>query len=91
MINAAAIGAITSAFGIFGYEPALTNVRFQGNNGHDADVARCLLMTRSGHGPTPKTASGVPEPSACFDSVLARRELAVGAPDAALAPHRIIC
>ena len=61
MINAAAIGAITSAFDTFSdIEPALTNVRFQGNKGHDADVARCLLMTRSGHGPTPKTASGVP-------------------------------
>ena len=35
MINAAAIGAITSAF--------------EGNNGHDADVTRCLLMTQSGH------------------------------------------
>ena len=23
----------------------LTNVRFEGNNGHDADVTRCLLMT----------------------------------------------
>ena len=27
----------------------LTNVRFEGNNGHDADVSRCLLMTQSGH------------------------------------------
>ena len=27
---------------------ALMNVRFQGNNGNDADVARCLLMTDSG-------------------------------------------
>ena len=26
---------------------ALTNVRFEGNNGHDADVTRCLLMTQS--------------------------------------------
>jgi hypothetical protein len=24
------------------------NVRFEGNNGHDADVTRCLLMTQSG-------------------------------------------
>ena len=24
---------------------ALTNVPFEGNNGHDADVMRCLLMT----------------------------------------------
>ena len=28
--------------------PAPTNVRFQGNNGRDADVTRCLLMTQSG-------------------------------------------
>jgi hypothetical protein len=28
---------------------ALTNVRFEGNHGHDADVTRCLLMTHSGH------------------------------------------
>ena len=27
----------------------LTNVCFEGNNGHDADVTRCLLSTRSGH------------------------------------------
>ena len=25
------------------------NVRFEGNNGHDADVMRYLLMTRSGY------------------------------------------
>ena len=25
------------------------NVRFEGNNGHDADVTRCLLLTQSGH------------------------------------------
>ena len=25
---------------------ALMNVRFEGNNGHDADVTRCLLMTQ---------------------------------------------
>ena len=24
------------------------NVRFEGNNGHDADVTRCLLLTQSG-------------------------------------------
>jgi hypothetical protein len=30
-------------------QTALMNVRFEGNNGHDADVARCLLMTQSGH------------------------------------------
>ena len=27
---------------------ALTNVRFWGNNGHDADMTRCLLLTQSG-------------------------------------------
>jgi hypothetical protein len=27
---------------------ALTNVCFEGKNGHDADVARCLFMTQSG-------------------------------------------
>jgi len=30
-------------------QTALMNVRFEGNNGHDADVTRCLLMTQSGH------------------------------------------
>ena len=30
-------------------QTALMNVRFQGNNGHDADVTRCLPMTQSGH------------------------------------------
>ena len=30
-------------------QTALTNVRFEGNNGHDADVTRCPLMTQSGH------------------------------------------
>ena len=29
-------------------QTALMNVRFEGNNGHDADVKRCLLMTQSG-------------------------------------------
>ena len=27
---------------------ALMSVRFEENNGHDADVTRCLLMTHSG-------------------------------------------
>ena len=27
---------------------ALMNVRFEGNNGHDADVTRCPLMTQNG-------------------------------------------
>ena len=30
-------------------EPALTNVRFQENNGHHADVARCLLKPMNFH------------------------------------------
>jgi len=30
-------------------QTALMNVRFEGINGHDADVTRCLLMTQSGH------------------------------------------
>ena len=30
-------------------QTALMNVRFEGNNGHDAGVTRCLLMTQSGH------------------------------------------
>ena len=30
-------------------QTALMNVRFEGNNGHDADWSRCLLMTHSGH------------------------------------------
>jgi len=30
-------------------QTALMNVRFDGNNGHDADVTRWLLMTQSGH------------------------------------------
>jgi hypothetical protein len=30
-------------------QTALMNVRFEGNNGHDADLTRCLLMTHSGH------------------------------------------
>ena len=29
-------------------QTARMNVRFKGNNGHDADVMRCLLMTHSG-------------------------------------------
>ena len=28
---------------------ALTNVRFQGKSGHDANVSLCPLMTHSGH------------------------------------------
>ena len=27
------------------------NVRSEGNNGHDADMTRCLLMTHTGHFP----------------------------------------
>jgi hypothetical protein len=42
-----------AAFGTFWHlavvQIALMTVRFDGNNGHDADVTRCLLMTQSGH------------------------------------------
>ena len=30
-------------------QTALMDVRFEGKNGHDADVTRFLLMTQSGH------------------------------------------
>jgi len=30
-------------------QTALMNVRFEGNNGHDAYVTRCLLMTQNRH------------------------------------------
>ena len=30
-------------------QTALMNVRFEGNNGHEADVTRCLLLTQPGH------------------------------------------
>ena len=30
-------------------QPSLTNGRFEGNNGHDGDETRCLLMTQIGH------------------------------------------
>ena len=30
--------------------PAMMNVHFERNNGHDADAGQCLLMTQSGHG-----------------------------------------
>ena len=30
-------------------QTALMNVRFEGNNGHDADGPLCRLMTQSGH------------------------------------------
>ena len=38
-----------SVSGLADMQTALTNVRFEGYNGHDADVTRCLLMTQSGH------------------------------------------
>ena len=37
---------------------ALTNVRFERNNGHDADVTRCLLLTQSGRPTTACHLSG---------------------------------
>jgi hypothetical protein len=30
-------------------QTTLMNVRFEGDNGHDADVPQCLLLTQSGH------------------------------------------
>jgi hypothetical protein len=30
-------------------QTALMSVRFEGNNGHEAGVTRCLLLTHSGH------------------------------------------
>ena len=30
-------------------QTALMDVSFEGKSGHDVDVRRCLLMTRSGH------------------------------------------
>jgi hypothetical protein len=34
-----------------GHALVLTNVCFEGNKGHDADMTRCLLMTLSRHPP----------------------------------------
>jgi len=41
-------GARRLLVALSGRANALMNVRFEGNNGHDADVTRCLLMTHSG-------------------------------------------
>ena len=38
-----------SANGTSGRANRADDVRFEGNNGHDADVTRCPLMTHSGH------------------------------------------
>ena len=37
----------------------LMNVRFEENNGHDAGVMRCLLMTQNGHGGDATVPGGV--------------------------------
>jgi len=37
---------------------ALMNVRFERNNGHDADVTRCLLLTQSRHAANDNTSCG---------------------------------
>ena len=55
---------------------ALMNVRFEGNNGHDATVTRCPLMTQSGHAACPPL---VLSSSFTFCSVaLLRRENTLG-------------
>ena len=38
-----------SGHGTLDVQTALMNVRFEKNNGHDADVTRCPLMTQSRH------------------------------------------
>ena len=38
-------------------QTALMNVRFEGINGHDVDVTRCLLMTHSGLWANPEIAT----------------------------------
>jgi hypothetical protein len=43
------VEAKTADVGLSDVQTALMNVRFEWNNGHDADVTRCLLMTHSGH------------------------------------------
>jgi tetratricopeptide (TPR) repeat protein len=40
------------------------NVRFEGNNGHDADVTRCLLLTHNGHRSYQSAATVMPTCSA---------------------------
>jgi hypothetical protein len=37
-------------------QTVLMNVRFEENNGHDADVTGWLLLTQSGHLPTAQSA-----------------------------------
>lgn len=41
-------GSFAIVWHIADVQTALMNVRFEGNNGHDADVTRCLLMILSG-------------------------------------------
>src|SRR6476620_11550657 len=65
-------------------QTALMNVRFEGNNGHDAEVTRCLLMTQSGHqrleGPTLFFASWAQKfrKLASSESALATRSSGIG-------------
>ena len=55
------------------YKPALMNVRFEGNNGHDAEVARFLLMTQYGH--QPRSGSRVSPAEATFVPLLDRMSI----------------
>ena len=41
-------------------QTALMNVRFQGKNGHDADLSVCPLMTQSGQSGRPQLAFTAP-------------------------------
>jgi len=50
------------------------NVRFEGNNGHDADVTQCLLMTQSGQNVSVAASAG------CRASIAMRGDFAL--PDA---------
>jgi len=42
-------GAYVCLWHLADVQTALMNVRFEGNNGHDAYVTRCLLMTQNRH------------------------------------------
>jgi hypothetical protein len=44
----ALIGADVRLWHLADVQTKLMNVRFERNNGHEADVTRCLLMTQSG-------------------------------------------
>ena len=48
---------------------ALMNVRFEGTNGHDADVTRCRLMTQSGQSERPHMAFTAPSRARAFNPI----------------------